>query len=213
MTAAVPARSLREDAADTLRRAIVTGEVLPGQKLREVALARDLGISRPTLREALQRLVNEGLIVQEHHRGFSVATLDDAAVRDLAATRVLLDRAAVHGIWEDPTRLESVTAAWEEYAAHDTDDALDRHQAHLRLHQALWEASDNTVLLRLWPVTEALSTLALAQDQAVRRDPVRARDVHSELIDAVLSQDPERLEEALARHTRQSAEEFLVLRG
>ena len=213
MADALPSRSLREDTADTIRRAIVTGDLRPGQKLREVALAQDLGISRPTLREALQRLVNEGLLAQEHHRGFSVATLDDNEVRDLATTRVLLDRAAVQGIWEDPARLDSVTAAWDAYAAHDTADALERHQAHLRLHQALWEASHNVVLMRLWPVTEALATLALAQDEAVRRDPVRARDVHAELIDAVLSQDPQLLEDALARHTQQSAEEFLALRS
>jgi len=213
MADSVPSRSLREDTADTIRRAIVTGELRPGQKLREVALAHELGISRPTLREALQRLVNEGLLEQEHHRGFSVSTLDDEAVRDLATTRVILDRAAVQGIWEDPARLEAVTAAWEAYAAHDSGDALERHQAHLRLHQALWEASHNVVLMRLWPVTEALATLALAQDEAVRRDPERARDVHAELIDAVLSEDPGRLEEALARHTQQSAEEFLALRA
>ncbi|MFM7599431.1 MAG: GntR family transcriptional regulator [Actinomycetota bacterium] len=212
MTAALPSRSLREDAADALRRGIVTGDLVPGQKLREVALSQDLGISRPTLREALQRLVNEGLLVHEHNRGFSVATLDDDAIRDLATTRVLLDRAAVQGIWADPARLDEVSAAWDEYTAHDVSDPLDRHDAHLRLHQSLWEASHNAVLVRLWPVTEALSTLALAQDQALRQDPQRALDVHGELIDAVLSQDPERLEQALQRHTHQSAEEFLTLR-
>jgi DNA-binding GntR family transcriptional regulator len=206
------ARTRREEAADAIRRAIIAGELQPGQRLREIALASDLGVSRPTLREALRTLVQEGLCEQEPHRGFAVAQLDAAAIRDLTDTRVVLDRMAVEGMWSSPEGMNAAEQAWSAYCRAG-DDPVEQHLAHLALHRALWEASGNSMLLRLWPVAESMSTLVLAQDQAVRRDPARARAVHGGLIDAIRSRDPQRLEAALVEHTSRSAEEFLTLRG
>lgn len=205
-------RTRREEAADAIRRAIISGDLHPGQRLREVALAADLGVSRPTLREALRTLVQEGLCAQEPHRGFAVARLDDQAIRDLTETRLVLDRMAIEGIWETAEGMDSVEDAWAAYDA-AANDPVSQHVAHLALHRALWQASGNSMLVRMWPVAESMSTLVLAQDQAVRRDPERARIVHGQLIEAIRSRDPEALDAALAAHTRRSAEEFLTLRG
>jgi len=79
------------------------------------------------------------------------------------------------------------------------------------LHQGLWMASENSMLLRLWPVTEALTTIALAQDQARRADPERAHRVHRELVDAIESRDIAAIQGELRRHTVESAEELLTL--
>ena len=206
-------RTRREEAADAIRRAIISGDLQPGQRLREVALAAELGVSRPTLREALRTLVQEGLCEQEPHRGFAVAELDARGIRDLTDTRVVLDRMAVEGIWaEGDDAMQQVDNAWAAYADVG-DDPVDQHLAHLALHRALWEASGNSMLRRMWPVAESMSTLVLAQDQAVRRDPGRALAVHGKLIDAIRSRDPEELDAALAEHTSRSAQEFLTLRG
>jgi len=205
-------RTRREEAADAIRGAIISGDLQPGQRLREVALATELGVSRPTLREALRTLVQEGLCEQEPHRGFAVASLDAAAIRDLTDTRLVLDRMAIEGIWAAPGGMDQVEQAWSAYAEADSD-AVAQHLAHLALHRALWQASGNSMLMRMWPVAESMSTLVLAQDQAVRRDPDRALAVHGQLIDAIRSRDPEALDAAMAEHTRRSAEEFLTLRG
>lgn len=205
-------RTRREEAADAIRRAIISGDLQPGQRLREVALAAELGVSRPTLREALRTLVQEGLCEQEPHRGFAVASLDAEAIRDLTDTRLVLDRMAIDGIWASPDGMDQVEQAWSAYADADPD-AVSQHLAHLALHRALWQASGNSMLVRMWPVAESMSTLVLAQDQAVRRDPERALAVHAVLIDAIRSRDPEALDVAMAEHTRRSAEEFLSLRG
>lgn len=198
--------------ADSIHRAIILGELRPGQRLREVALAAEFGVSRPTMREALLQLVQDGLCEQQHNRGFSVTQLDDSAIRDLAETRLVLDRMAIEGIWVEPTRINEVEGAWAEYADAGADP-VQQHTAHLRLHQAIWSASHNAMLARLWPVAQSWSTLVLAQDQAVRRDPQRAHDVHARLMDAIRSRDHGVLEEALSDHTRRSAEELLALRG
>lgn len=205
-------RTRREEAADAIRRAIISGDLVPGQRLREVALAADLGVSRPTLREALRTLVQEGLCEQEPHRGFAVASLDAEAIRDLSDTRLVLDRMAIEGIWASPEGVGDVDAAWAAYVDAG-DDPVEQHLAHLALHRALWQASGNSMLMRMWPVAESMSTLVLAQDQAVRRDPGRARSVHARLIEAIRARDPRALDEALAEHTARSTEEFLSLRG
>jgi DNA-binding GntR family transcriptional regulator len=210
----VTATPQREAVVTYVRRAVVLGELQPGDKLREVKLAATLNVSRPTLREALNLLVQDGLLVQEPYRGFSITRLDPAAVRDIARTRVPLDLIAVTAILEDTSgrRLRMVHEAWDRYAAVGPDaDPLAQHEAHVALHKGLWVASENSMLLRLWPVTEALTTIALAQDQARRADPVRAHRVHRELVDALDGRDLEAIEEHLRRHTLQSAEELLAL--
>src|SRR3954466_15645368 len=69
--------------ADELRRAVFDGELESGTPLREIALTESLGVSRPTIREALGVLVAEGLATREPNRGVSVSTPDPASVRDI----------------------------------------------------------------------------------------------------------------------------------
>lgn len=216
MTAPPPApvRTRREQAVEEIRRLIILGELTPGQRLREVALATELGVSRPTLREALRTLTHEGLCEQQPHRGFRVAELEPAAIRDLTETRLLLDRLAAQGIAGNTERLAVLDAAWTAYSrAASDDDPLAQHRAHVEFHRALWAAADNDTLNRLWPTIESLSTLVLAQDQALRADPARALSMHGEIVAAIAGGDPQAIDAALDSHTRQSAEEFISRSG
>src|ERR687885_2015629 len=204
----------REAVVRAVRRAVVLGELKPGEKLREVRLAAALDVSRATLREALNLLVQDGLLVQEPYRGFSVTKLDPETVRDIARTRVPLDMIAVSGILEDSTgrRTGLIQEAWDEFEPLAFDsDPLVQHEAHIAFHHRLWAASENRMLLRLWPVTEALITIVLAQDQAARGDPARAHALHRQLVEAILSGDAVRIEQQLRQHTIDSAEELLAL--
>src|SRR5436190_10266496 len=77
--------------ADELRRAVFDGELESGTALREVALAESLGVSRPTVREALAVLVAEGLATREPNRGVSVAMADPESVHDICQARQVLE--------------------------------------------------------------------------------------------------------------------------
>ncbi len=81
--------------ADELRRSLLEGEVEGGAPLREVALAESLGVSRPTVREALASLVATGLATREPNRGVSVAEPDPESVRDVFRARAVLEVAGV----------------------------------------------------------------------------------------------------------------------
>src|SRR3954468_18767308 len=81
--------------ADELRRAIFDGELESGTPLREVAIAASLGVSRPTVREALTMLVAEGLATREPNRGVSVGTPEGESVHDVCAARLVLGGAGI----------------------------------------------------------------------------------------------------------------------
>ena len=197
-----------------IRRAVVMGALKPGEKLTENRLSAALNVSRPTIREALTPLAQEGLLVQEPYRGLRVADLDAGAIMDIAQTRVALDMLAVQGILDDSSgrRLAKVKAAWEEFERLPFDaDPFEAHQSHIAFHRAIWAASENTLLIRMWPVTEAHITIVLAQDQVTWADPQRAHDVHKMLVDAILSRDLEQVHQALIVHTMDSAKELIEI--
>jgi DNA-binding GntR family transcriptional regulator len=206
--------SRRDAVMNEIRRGIVSGSIKPGDKLTEVKLSAMLNVSRPTIREALTQLAQEGLLVQEPYRGLRVATLHANEIMDIARTRQALDMLAVASILEDTSgrRMQYVEASWEAYdkvAFHP--DPVVLHEAHIAFHRSIWAASENALLLRLWPVTEAHLTIALAQDQATRADPVRAHEVHEQLVRTMRTGDMDAIEAAFTVHTIDSAKEFIAL--
>jgi DNA-binding GntR family transcriptional regulator len=84
--------------ADKLRQAIGHGELKPGAQLGEAELARKLGVSRGPLREGMQRLTQEGLLVAVRHRGLFVVAMTADDVRDMYLAREAIERAAARKI-------------------------------------------------------------------------------------------------------------------
>ncbi|MFT4164865.1 MAG: GntR family transcriptional regulator [Microlunatus sp.] len=206
--------SRRDAVMNEIRRAIVLGALKPGEKLTENRLSASLSVSRPTMREALTQLAQEGLLIQEPYRGLRVADLDAKAIIDIAHTRVALDMLAAEAIMADASgqRLQIVRDAWDDYNRLPIDaDPVTAHESHITFHRRIWEASENSLLIRLWPVTEAHLTIALAQDQATRHDPRRAHDVHERIVDALVGGDLDQVGAALVAHTIDSAEELVTM--
>src|SRR5881392_3540113 len=79
--------------ADQLREAVMSGALPQGSQVGEVNLAAQLGVSRGPVREAMQRLVQEGLMRSISHRGIFVAALTDGDVRDVYAARLAVESA------------------------------------------------------------------------------------------------------------------------
>jgi DNA-binding GntR family transcriptional regulator len=206
--------SRRDAVMNEIRRAVVLGHLKPGEKLTENRLSASLNVSRPTMREALAQLSQEGLLIQEPYRGLRVADLEPGAMLDIARARVALDMLAVQDILADPTgeRLERVRAAWRAYDKLPFDaDPIEAHESHIDFHRSIWEASENTLLIKLWPVTEAHITIALAYDQATRDDPRGAHDVHERLVNAINGGDLDQVHDALIAHTIDRAEELVAM--
>ena len=91
-TPAIIARQLHE--------AIAGGDFPPGSQLTESGLAADLGVSRGPLREAMQRLTAEGLLVSYRNRGLFVVSMDDDEIRDMYVARTAVERAAIERLYD-----------------------------------------------------------------------------------------------------------------
>lgn len=137
-----------------LRRAILNGELAPGEKLRAEHLAQQFGVSPTPLRETFMRLAGEGLVVVEPQRGARVAPIDVADAVDLYEVRLLLDPVAI----ERSIRHAIDTGTLGDYArevqaAHDAmamppASVAAAHEAHRGFHLALVSWCPNSQLLR-----------------------------------------------------------------
>lgn len=82
---------LRDVVFKTLRRAILTGELKPGERLMEIHLAQKLGVSRTPIREAIHKLEQESLVTMMPRRGAVVAEISEKGLRDVLEVRRALD--------------------------------------------------------------------------------------------------------------------------
>ena len=78
---------LRDVVFNTLRKAILTGELQPGERLMEIHLANQLGVSRTPIREAIHKLALEGLVIMIPRRGAEVAQITEKSLKDVLEVR------------------------------------------------------------------------------------------------------------------------------
>jgi DNA-binding GntR family transcriptional regulator len=190
--------------ADQLRRAIMRGTLRPGAQLGEVELANRLGISRGPLREAMQRLIAEGLLRSQRHRGIFVRDLDVNDVRDVYTARLAVEQAAARLILAggsgpsvaqlltgELASMEAAARAGDPVALADADHAF---------HATLVAASGSPRLRRMADglLVETRMCLAALQRTAPPADALLAE--HRLLRDAFLAGDGPRLATVLEEH-------------
>ena len=171
--------STPERIATQLRTGIVTGRLAPGQALREVEIARQLGVSRGPVREAFQRLIQEGLLEAHPARGVFVPQLAADDVADLSAALAEL-RAAPADDWNELARLD------------------------LQLHEVLVRSTGSKRLARMFGTLAAetrLCMVALESFYPRRADLVTE---HAEIVEAITQGDAATATRLLERHMSES---------
>lgn len=136
-----------------LRRAILSGELAPGERLRAEHLAQQYGVSPTPLRETFMRLAGEGLVVVEPQRGARVAPLDVAEAVEIYDLRLLVDPEALQrSIRAARTQGDLQAFGTEVRCAHDalvaSTSASGRHEAHRAFHLTLVSRCPNARLLK-----------------------------------------------------------------
>ncbi|MDI3195608.1 GntR family transcriptional regulator [Pseudarthrobacter sp. AL07] len=145
-----------------LRRAIIAGDFLPGEPLRQNTLAERFGVSRVPVREAFKVLESEGQVVYEPHRGHKVASLSLTDLLEVYRLRQLLESEAARVAVENRsgTVLASMRASASDVeVASAAGDLLKMTEANRRFHFELLAAAKMPRLERivrvLWDATEA----------------------------------------------------------
>lgn len=143
---------LRDVVFNTLRQAILTGELKPGERLMEIHLANKLGVSRTPIREAIRKLELEGLVTMIPRRGAEVAEITEKSLKDVLEVRRTLDALCVELACDriSDGELEVLEAACLKFEeATKTKDARIVAKADVALHDIIVRATDNQRLIQL----------------------------------------------------------------
>jgi DNA-binding GntR family transcriptional regulator len=196
-------RTLRGRTHDILRSKLLAGGLTPGQRVNEVQVAAEIGVSRGTLREAIRRLEQEGMFISIPHRGTFVRKFTPREAEELQEVRLSLETTAALRVarsWSPPVesylqeRLQSLRAAYETPLPFPDRVAVD-----LAFHEAICEASGNRTLLDLWrSLMGNISMLQVSVGEA-RMTPLQAPADHEALLESIRSRDDPRIRSVFAR--------------
>lgn len=143
---------LRDVVCNSLRQAILLGELKPGERLMEIHLADRLGVSRTPIREAIRKLALEGLVTIVPRRGAEVAQITEKSMNDVLEVRRALDALCAELACEriTPGELENLRLSCESFeAAVKTADATEIAHADVALHDIIVRATGNQRLIQL----------------------------------------------------------------
>ena len=143
---------LRDVVFNTLRQAILKGELKPGERLMEIALAERLGVSRTPIREAMRKLELEGLVVMIPRRGAQVANITEKDLNDVLEVRIALENMAIEKACQNMTedgmsKLWMAAKTFERTTAEG--DLVKMAEADVAFHEIIYQASDNRRLIQV----------------------------------------------------------------
>lgn len=143
---------LRDVVFNTLRQAILRGELKPGERLMEIQLANKLGVSRTPIREAIRKLELEGLVLMIPRRGAEVAEITEKSLRDVLEVRGALEELAVKLACQKITdeQIAELRAVEKEFEqALNSGDVTVYAEADVKFHDVIYHATDNQRLIQL----------------------------------------------------------------
>lgn len=143
---------LRDVVFNTLRQAILRGELKPGERLMEIQLANKLGVSRTPIREALRKLELEGLVNMVPRKGAEVADITEKSLRDVLEVRKALEELSVQLACEKITEeeIEELKRVAERFKdTLDDQDVTKIAEADVAFHDVIYTATDNQKLILL----------------------------------------------------------------
>ncbi len=197
--------SLGGSAYSELRRRIVSGDLKPGDRLREVELASLLGISRTPVREAIKRLESEGFASYASSRGAVVAELTPVQAIELYAAREVLEGAAAafaaqHAQPPEIQLLEGILDLHREAPA--DPDALAR--LNRRFHAAIYSMTHNRYLLGILTIAQDYTILLPKTTYYWEGRAETAYLEHKNIVDAIKARDAAKADAAARYHMREA---------
>jgi DNA-binding GntR family transcriptional regulator len=208
MPTAIQAPTLAQYAYKTLRSLILSSELEPGSRLVVRVLSERYGLSPTPFKEALVALEREGLVSSRPRRGYSVATIDVASVRQRYQIREVLEALAARLAAErmSPPLLRQLEELHAVQATKFAEaDLAGSGDADLDFHRALWYGSGNPALAQMLETFTGQVTLMMSSTRAkVPSRHAQALQEHEVLIDRLRAADADGAEAAMRRHIRAS---------
>lgn len=143
---------LRDVVFNTLRQAILRGELKPGERLMEIQLANKLGVSRTPIREAIRKLELEGLVLMIPRKGAEVAEITEKSLRDVLEVRRALEELAVQIACDkiSATQIEVLRLTAQAFKdGLQSEDVTKIAEADVKFHDVIYDATGNQRLIQL----------------------------------------------------------------
>nr|WP_317283539.1 GntR family transcriptional regulator [uncultured Sellimonas sp.] len=203
---------LRDVVFNTLRQAILRGELKPGERLMEIQLAKKLGVSRTPIREAMRKLELEGLVLMIPRRGAEVAEITEKNMRDVLEVRRALEVLAVQLSCDriGSEQIEELKKAAEEFEKTlRCDDVTKIAQADVHFHDIIYRSTDNQRLIQL--LNNLGEQMYRFRVEYLKRDRYHSQisKEHKELIEFLQTGNKEGAEEKIGCHIDKQAEVVL----
>ena len=204
-------RPLREMVFETLREAIIKGLLRPGERLMEIQIAEELGVSRTPVREAIRKLELEGFLVMVARKGAYVADISVKDITDIFEVRAALEGLAAGLAAERITEeeLEQLERALVQTSEATTGDLNTVVQSDTSFHELIYRASRNQrlqqIVTHLQEQIQRFRAVSLSQ-------PGRTRvflEEHRKIVEAISERNSE-LASLLAREHIENAEQSLL---
>ena len=143
---------LRDVVFNTLRRAILKGELKPGERLMEITLADKLGVSRTPIREAIRKLELEGLVVMAPRKGAKVASITERDLNDVLEVRkgmevLAISLACKRITGEELEKLETIEQSFQKLI--ESGNLTELAEMNVKFHDTIYQATNNQRLVQL----------------------------------------------------------------
>jgi len=179
---------LADDIAKDIKNAIIKGEINPGERIIESQIAKEMGVSRSPLREAIQKLEKEKILFIIPYKGIYVNILRKKEIEDIYNLRVIFEANEIKKIIEkkDKKILQILSKK-----AKDLKDAIKKGQVKnlaqkdMEFHHAICLFSDNKKLIKIWEgFTEQIGILINLEEKYNKRLEITLRE-HEELLSLI----------------------------
>lgn len=209
-------RSTVEHIADELRAAVMSGHLSPGTQLGEADLAERFEVSRGPLREAMQRLVSEGILHAIVNRGVFVSELTLEDVIDVYRTRAVIERGALEIVIAE--RREETCRALEPSlqamrTAAERGDGPALSDADQEFHEAIVTCSGSPRLIRAMRTLVVETRMCLGELQTTYPDLGAQVREHEELREAIRAESATRAKDLLLAHLDDAVERLVAKRA
>lgn len=196
---------LRDEVFNTLRRAILNGDLIPGQRLMEIALSEKLGVSRTPVREAIKRLEAEGLVVIVQRKGAEVAGISGSQLRDVLEVRLALEElagelACIRISDRDIEQLKNINESFMKMINNSDTPISEIARVDVEFHSVIYNATSNKRLIQMVnDFSQQMYRYRLEHIKELSDRSILATE-HNDIIEAIVARDVAWTRDAIRSH-------------